>query len=72
MESFRDQEPALMQNIMERGQAWLASQLTQHASKKVVYCRDDIEVELSATIGKSEYDQDDGEGIVTRLLELKI
>ncbi len=55
-----------MLNIMERGQAWLASQLTEHASKKVVYCRDAIEVELSATIGKSEYDQDDGEGIVTR------
>jgi hypothetical protein len=55
-----------MTNLMERGQAWLSMQLKDHASKKIIYRREATEAELSATIGKSEYDQDDGEGIVTR------
>ena len=52
--------------MLNRGQSWLAEKLTKHASRTVVYQRDDLSVELSATIGKSEYEQDDGEGIVTR------
>ena len=32
----------------------------------VTYQRDELSVEFPATIGKSEYEQDDGEGIITR------
>ena len=52
--------------MLNQGQSWLAEKLTKHASQTVVYQRDDLSVELSATIGKSEYEQDDGEGIITR------
>ena len=52
--------------MLHRGQSWLAAKLTKHASRDVVYQRDDVSVELSATIGKSEYEQDDGDGVITR------
>lgn len=55
-----------MTDILRSGQAWLAGKLTQHASRHVVYRRDELGVELSATIAKSEYEQDDGDGIITR------
>ena len=55
-----------MSDILQRGQAWLSDKLTTHASRTVVYRRAELGVELIATIGKSDYQQDDGEGIVTR------
>ncbi|MEO1617635.1 MAG: hypothetical protein AAFV88_17425 [Planctomycetota bacterium] len=55
-----------MSDMLHRGQSWLAEKLTKHASRNVVYQRDDVTVELPATIGKSEYEQDDGDGVITR------
>lgn len=55
-----------MADLLKKGQAWLADQLTKHASRNIVYQRDEISVELTATIGVSRYEQDDGEGVVTR------
>lgn len=55
-----------MSDMLQRGQSWLSAKLTQFASRPVVYQRDEVSVELPATIGKSEYEQDDGEGIITR------
>ena len=55
-----------MSDLLKNGQEWLASKLTQHASRQVVYRRGELGATLQATIGKSMYDQDDGEGIVTR------
>ncbi len=55
-----------MTDMLQKGQEWLASKLTQHASRQVVYRRGELGAALQATIGKSMYDQDDGEGIVTR------
>ncbi len=55
-----------MTDMLQKGQEWLASKLTQHASRQVVYRRERARSNLQATIGKSMYDQDDGEGIVTR------
>ena len=56
----------MMSDMLHRGQAWLADQLTKHASRNIVYQRDEISVELTATIGMSRYEQDDGEGVITR------
>jgi len=56
----------MMSDMLHRGQAWLAEQLTKHASRNIVYQRDEISVELTATIGMSRYEQDDGEGVITR------
>jgi hypothetical protein len=55
-----------MSDLIQRGQEWLSSKLTQHASREIVYRRGELGVSLKATIGRSLYDQDDGEGIVTR------
>jgi hypothetical protein len=56
----------MMSDMLHRGQAWLAEKLSQHASRQIIYQRDDVSVELSATIGVSRYEQDDGEGVITR------
>jgi hypothetical protein len=45
---------------------WLSGQLYQHMSREIIYRRNELSVLIRATIGKSMYDQDDGEGIVTR------
>jgi hypothetical protein len=55
-----------MTDMLRKGQEWLSSKLTEHASRQVIYRRADLGATLQATIGKSMYDQDDGEGIVTR------
>jgi hypothetical protein len=55
-----------MSDLLKKGQEWLSSKLTQHASREIVYRRGELGVSLKATIGRSLYDQDDGEGIVTR------
>jgi len=53
-------------DLLRQGQAWLAEQLSVHASRPVVYRRGELGVELSAVIGRSTYQQDNGEGLVTR------
>lgn len=55
-----------MSDLLKQGQAWLADQLTEHASRHVVYRRGDLGVEVSATVGRSTYRQDDGNGVITR------
>ncbi len=55
-----------MSDMLHRGQAWLAEKLTKQASRPIVYQREDVTAELTATIGVSRYEQDDGKGIVTR------
>ncbi|MGV3483365.1 MAG: hypothetical protein ACO1RT_02975 [Planctomycetaceae bacterium] len=55
-----------MSDLLERGQQWLAGKLTQHATRTVVYRRGELGAQLLATIGRSTYQQDDGQGIVTR------
>lgn len=55
-----------MSDMLRDGQAWLAEKLKTYASRLVIYQRDDAVAELPATIGRSFYEQDDGEGIVTR------
>ena len=55
-----------MSDLLRDGQNWLAAKLTKHASRTVVYRRGELGVELVATTGRSMYDQDDGEGIITR------
>ena len=55
-----------MTDMLRDGQAWLGEKLRTHASRLVVYQRDESEAELPATIGRSTYEQDDGEGVITR------
>ena len=55
-----------MSDLLKNGQEWLATKLTNHASREVVYRRGQLGATLQATIGRSMYDQDDDEGIITR------
>jgi hypothetical protein len=53
-------------NLLETGAAWLADQLKANASTEVIYFRDVEQVPIQATIGKTEFEIDDGSGIVER------
>ena len=56
-----------MANLFETGTAWLADQLKTHASADVIYVRGADQVPVKATIGKTEFELDDGSGIVVRI-----
>ena len=55
-----------MSDLLEQGQQWLADQLTTHAAQTVVYARDGDEVTVPATIGKTTFEHDDGQGTIIR------
>ena len=56
-----------MVNMLEHGAAWLADQLKTHASTEVVYQRGADQVTVNATIGKTEFEIDDGSGLIQRV-----
>ena len=51
-----------MSDLLEAGMAWLASQLKAHVSRLVIYQRDDEQVAVQATVGRTLLKLDDGEG----------
>jgi len=55
-----------MPNLLEQGAGWLADQLKTHASTEVVYQRGADQVAVQATIGKTEFEIDDGSGVIQR------
>jgi hypothetical protein len=55
-----------MANLFEQGAAWLADQLKTHASVQVVYQRGALQITVQATIGKTEFEIDNGSGIIQR------
>ncbi len=56
-----------MTNLLDQGAAWLADQLKTYASTEVVYQRGANQVAVQATIGKTEFEVDDGAGIIQRV-----
>jgi hypothetical protein len=55
-----------MANLFESGATWLADQLKTHASHGVTYIRGAEQVTVQATIGKTEFEIDDGSGSIIR------
>lgn len=55
-----------MTDLLRRGSDWLEAKRHAVAASDVVYRRDDRSVCLRATIGRTEYQQDDGAGVITR------
>ena len=55
-----------MGNLFECGVAWLADQLKAHGSSEVTYQRGADQVAVQATIGKTEFEIDDGSGLIQR------
>ena len=51
-----------MADLLQTGQAWLADQLKEHASRLVLYQRDAAQVGVQATIGRTMLKLDDGYG----------
>lgn len=55
-----------MTDILRTTSSWLEAKRHAIATSEVVYRRDDLAVTLQATIGRTEYQQDDGAGVLTR------
>lgn len=55
-----------MTDILRTASAWLEERRHAVATTDVVYRRDDRAVAVRATIGRTEYQQDDGAGVITR------
>jgi hypothetical protein len=55
-----------MSDILKTASTWLEARRHAVATTDVVYRREDRAVTLRATIGRQEYQQDDGAGVITR------
>ncbi len=53
-------------NLFRNASAWLEDQRHRHATSDVIYRRGPLSVCVKATIGRTEYEQDDGYGVVIR------
>lgn len=56
-----------MTNLFDLGTSWLADQLKAHASIIVDYVRGNEQVTVQATVGKTEFEIDDGAGAPIRV-----
>lgn len=56
-----------MTNLLETGSSWLVDKMKTYASVEVVYERGAEQVPVKATIGKTEFELDDGSGVVVRI-----
>ena len=55
-----------MADLLETGSDWLQDQRTKHMSRQVVYQRGSESVSLAATIGRTVFEIDDGQGLLER------
>lgn len=55
-----------MADMLAKGLQWLAQQRTEHMSQSVVYVRDADSVTVPATIGRTEFEIDDGQGLIQK------
>lgn len=56
-----------MADLLERASAWLQQQRTKHLTRTVTYRRGDSSAEIAATIGKTEFEVDNGLGVLQRI-----
>jgi len=54
-------------NLLQTGAAWLADQLKSHASNEVIYQRAAEQISVQATIGSTEFEIDEGSGMLQRI-----
>ena len=55
-----------MPDLLQQASNWLEEKRTQHAAGSVCYVRGGQTVELSATVGKTTFEVDDGYGVLVR------
>ena len=56
-----------MTNLLQTGSDWLGDQLKAHAATEVLYVRGLEQVLVLATIGRTEFEIEDGSGVVERV-----
>ena len=55
-----------MSDVWEAGSNWLQEQRKAHMSREVVYRRDLFNSAVTATVGRTVFEQDDGVGTIVR------
>ena len=55
-----------MPDLLKTGSDWLGGMFRKHASQRVLYSRSAAEVGLMATIGRTEWEIDAGESVLTK------
>jgi hypothetical protein len=53
-------------DLLKTGRAWLEGQRKSHMASPVLYCRGEAEVEVAATMGKTEFEYGDEAGFVVK------
>jgi hypothetical protein len=59
-----DQRPMI--DLLNQGQAWLASQLAMFVARNVIYRHGSVEIPVRATIGRTAFEQADETGAIIR------
>jgi len=55
-----------MTDLLQKGSEWLEEQRTRHAASTVQYVRGSRSVEITATIGRTIFEVDNGYGVLVR------
>lgn len=55
-----------MTDLLEKASDWLEMKRVQHASRAVSYSRGELAAEIAATVGKTTFEIDDGNGVLLR------
>ena len=55
-----------MTDLLQKGSEWLEEQRTRHAASTVQYVRGSRSVEITATIGRTTFEVDNGYGVLVR------
>jgi hypothetical protein len=50
-----------MPDLLAQAAAWLEQQRTKHLTTTVTYVRNDVQITVPATIGRTKYEADDGQ-----------
>lgn len=58
-----------MGDVLDKGSAWLERQRTQHMTRDVTFARGIITAVVKATIGRTEYETDDGQVVRTEFTD---
>ena len=56
-----------MVDLLERASHWLEDQRAKHTSRTVAYNRGLASVDVAASIGRTEFEVDDGFGVLTKV-----
>jgi len=56
----------MARNVVAEASAWLASKFQSHVAKPVEYGRGGVRLDVAATIGRTQYETDNGAGLLTR------